>query len=147
MDAAPAARSHAAPVRVSHVPSPRRPNAAVRLAGKRGLGGGSTGGAEGSHVHACRTMLDQLVFVPYGETRNKDPVRIQYMRDLMGFCRETLLPNVAVYEQTKGGLPKHLQEVLLPRSFPCRTPPPRPREEACRVMSSHAGFACWQRAA
>ena len=56
-------------------------------------------------------MVDQLLFVPYGKTVNRDPERIQYMRDLMGFCRKTLLPNVAIYEQSRGSLPKHLQEV------------------------------------
>ena len=76
---------------------------------------------EGLHACLIRTIIDQLLFVPYGETRNKDPERIQYMRDLMGFCRETLLPNVAVYEQAKGGLPKHLQEVRC-----CMRPPPLP---------------------
>ena len=58
-----------------------------------------------------RTITDQLQFVPYGKSVNNDPVRMQYMEDMMGYCKTILIPNVNVYEQLRGGLPKHLQNV------------------------------------
>ena len=53
-----------------------------------------------------------MVFVPYGKSVNNDPVRMQYMRDMKGYCKSLLLPGFAFFEEQKGAsLPKHLAEV------------------------------------
>jgi hypothetical protein len=59
----------------------------------------------------CRTVTDEVVFVPYGKSINSDAGRIKYMADMKGYCREILLPCFDIYEKEKGGLPKHLGEV------------------------------------
>lgn len=62
---------------------------------------------------ACRTMADEVVFVPYGKTVNDDAARIQYMSDMKGYSKTRLLPGFDIYEQAKGSLPQHLQNVRL----------------------------------
>ena len=48
---------------------------------------------------------------------NCDPERMQYMRDMKGYCKSLLLPGFAFFEEQKGtALPKHLAEVSRLRS-------------------------------
>ena len=51
---------------------------------------------------------------------NCDPERMQYMRDMKGYCKSLLLPGFAFFEEQKGAaLPKHLAEVSRLRSSNC----------------------------
>lgn len=65
---------------------------------------------------ACRTIADHVKFVPYGKSVNNDPGRIQYILNMKGYCKTTLLPCFELYETTIGPLPKHLIEVRHPAS-------------------------------
>lgn len=53
-----------------------------------------------------------MKFVPYGKSVNDDPGRIQYVLNMKGYCKTTLLPCFELYESTIGPLPKHLTEVM-----------------------------------
>ncbi len=71
-----------------------------------------------SHVPrlACRTIADHVKFVPYGKSINNDQGRIQYILNMKGYCKTTLLPCFELYEKTVGPLPKHLIEVMISAS-------------------------------
>ena len=71
---------------------------------------------------ACRTIADHVKFVPYGQSVNNDPGRIQYILNMKGYCKTTLLPCFEIYERTIGALPKHLQEVTY-QIFSSQGPP------------------------
>ena len=61
----------------------------------------------------CRTIADHVKFVPYGKSVDNNPTRIQYILNMKGYCKTTLLPCFKLYEDTVGPLPKHLIEVRL----------------------------------
>lgn len=62
----------------------------------------------------CRTVQDNAVFVPYGESMDADMERIQYMRDMKGYCKMVMPRGLAVLEEDRGTLPDHLIEVRIP---------------------------------
>ena len=66
---------------------------------------------------ACRTIADHVKFVPYGKSVDNNPGRIQYILNMKGYCKTTLLPCFKLYEDTIGPLPKHLIEVM--HQTPC----------------------------
>ena len=59
----------------------------------------------------CRTVQDNAVFVPYGESVDEDMERIRYLRDMKGYCKVVMPRGLAVIEKDRGSLPKHLIEV------------------------------------
>ena len=59
----------------------------------------------------CRTVQDNAVFVPYGESIDKDMERIKYLQDMKGYCKVVMPRGLAVIEKDRGSLPKHLIEV------------------------------------
>ena len=59
----------------------------------------------------CRTVQDNAVFVPYGESIDEDMERIKYLQDMKGYCKVVLPRGLAVIEKDRGSLPKHLIEV------------------------------------
>ena len=70
---------------------------------------------------ACRTIADHVKFVQYGQSVNNDPGRINYILNMKGYCKTTLLPCFELYEKTIGPLPKHLYEVR-PQTCCCQGP-------------------------
>ena len=77
-------------------------------------------------------MADHVKFVPYGKSVNCDPERMQYMRDMKGYCKSLLLPGFAFFEEQKGSaLPKHLAEVSRLRS-----------ENVVNISPWDVGFHC-----
>ena len=49
-----------------------------------------------------------MKFVPYGKSINNDQGRIQYILNMKGYCKTTLLPCFELYEKTVGPLAQAL---------------------------------------
>ena len=60
---------------------------------------------------SCRTVQDNAVVVPYGESIDEDMGRIKYLRDMKGYCKVVMPRGLAVIEKDRGSLPEHLVEV------------------------------------
>ena len=61
----------------------------------------------------CRTVQDNAVFVPYGESIDTDMERIKYLQDMKGYCKVVMPRGLAVIEEDRGSLPDHLIEVSM----------------------------------
>jgi hypothetical protein len=69
-------------------------------------------------VCARSTVVDSVVWLPYGDTLHVDPVRLRYMDMILGFAKCRLIAAIERFRVDKGGLPPHLEHVRGPTMPP-----------------------------
>ncbi len=77
------------------------------------------------------TVVDSVVWLPYGDTLHVDPVRLRYMDMILGFAKCRLIAAIERFRVDKGGLPPHLEHVRAAAA------PPACGDRPC-LVSQHA---------
>ncbi len=72
----------------------------------------------GVPARARSTVVDSVVWLPYGDTLHVDPVRLRYMDMILGFAKCRLIAAIERFRVDKGGLPPHLEHVRAPARAP-----------------------------
>ena len=98
--------------------------------------------ATNDKLRAGRTVVDSIVWMPYGDLMFEDPERLRYLDRILGFAKIRLIDTIERFRVHKGGaLPPHLEHV---RPMPCRPcastlrGPPKPERHG-HILATEAG--------